>query len=310
MKVLVLGAGAVGGYFGGRLVEKGEDVTFLVREKRQEQLKKNGLVINSVHGDFKTSNIKTITQEQQNDTYDLIILSVKAYHLENAIGSIKPFMHETTTLLPLLNGIDHIGILQNEFGEERIVGGLCHIESTLNNEGHIIQTSQIHHVTFGELNGSTSERTAKVQQLFEGANCKIRESENILKDLWNKYIFITAFSGITTLMDSAIGPILQQPEGASFYEDLIRELVTIAKAENAPLDSVDEEVNKHIKNTHSLGSTMKASMLRDIEKGYSIEVDHLQGEFLKKADKHSVQVPSLKVVYGRLKIYEINQGNK
>lgn len=227
MRVLMVGAGAVGGYFGGRLVEKGEDVTFLVRKKRQEQLEQNGLVIKSVNGNAELK-VKTLTAGQPAPAFDLIILSVKAYHLTKTLNDLKPYVGENTTILPLLNGIIHIQQLQNEFGAEKILGGLCFIESTLNDKGEIEQYSPQHEIVYGELNGDVTKRILDIQALFDGAGFDARYSQKIRIEMWQKYIFISAMSGMTCLMNSSIGPILSAPYGKEMYQQLLEEIVSVA----------------------------------------------------------------------------------
>lgn len=301
MKTLILGAGAVGGYFGGRLVEKGESVTFLVREGRKSQLDKTGLVIKSKHGNFQ-SPIHTIVSGEEVEAYDLIILSVKAYHLENALASVTPYVGENTAILPLLNGRSHVEKLQKTFGKDKVLGGLCFVESTLNAEGEIIQESPRHDIVFGELDGSVSTRVEQINKLFSGANFAAISSPTIGKDMWNKYIFITALSGMTCLMESSVGPILEKKEGKEVYKLLIEELCAVANATGATLD--DDVAEKTMRTTTALSYEMKASMYKDMEKGLPIEADHLQGNFIKLAKQYGVAIPILKTVYTKLKIYE------
>ncbi|MEB1806404.1 MAG: 2-dehydropantoate 2-reductase [Bacillaceae bacterium] len=306
MNVLILGAGAVGGYFGGRLVENGVDVTFLVREKRQEQLKQHGLVIKSIHGDLQLEP-KTLVSGQEVKPFDVIIIATKAQHLEVAIKSLEPYVGPATTIIPLLNGISHIYRLQEAFGNEKVVGGFCFIETTLNDLGHVIQTSKSHQLTFGELDGRRSSRIERLQQLFSETIASFKVSENILQDMWHKYLFITTLSGITTLMRSSIGPILEVQGGEKLTLQLFNETASIMRAANAPIaaDIVDKQMTI-MKKQHY---TMKASMLRDIEKGITIEADHLQGYLLTLAEQFHLDVPLLRIIYHHLKVYEINVNN-
>ena len=173
MRVLVVGAGAVGGYFGGRLLEKGVDVTFLVRERRKKQLQERGLVIHSVHGDAVLSPKLLVTGEQA-EPFDVVIFSNKAYHLPEAIRDAKPYVGEATMILPLLNGMAHMDMLWKEFGKDNVLGGLCFIEATLNENGEIVQTSASHDVRFGEWSGERTERVLALEQLFSGCNARFR----------------------------------------------------------------------------------------------------------------------------------------
>lgn len=301
MRILVVGAGAIGGYFGGRLVEKGIDVTFLVREKRREQLQEHGLQINSVHGNASFQP-KTIFSGESAEPFDLIILTTKAYHLKGAIKDFREYVTDGTVIMPLLNGILHFGILAEEFGEEKVIGGLCFIESTLGENGEIIQTSPVHDLVFGERSGEKTERIVKIAEAFSGANANFRLSDNINRDLWQKYLFISTMSGITTLMRSPIGPIREQPSGRETVSRLLKEITAVMKSVDAPLAGNIEEIQ--MKQIDGLGYEMKSSMQRDMEKRLPVEADHLQGFLLEIAGKEQMAVPVLEAVYANLKIYE------
>ncbi|TYR80873.1 2-dehydropantoate 2-reductase [Priestia megaterium] len=305
MRILVLGAGGVGGYFGGRLVEKGEDVTFLVREGRKKQLDKNGLVIKSVHGDITFEPKLVTTNDYDAEPFDLILFSTKAYHLHQAIEDVKPFVGEKTIVLPLLNGIAHIPLLKEAFGEEKVIGGLCFIETTLNAAGDVVQTSPAHRVVFGEFNQQKSDRIHQVAETLNGTKASFILSDYIEREMWHKYLFIATMSGMTTLMRAPVGPIRQSEGGRQFIINLFNEVAAIMKAYGAPLSEsiVDDHMNTMEKMTYD----MKSSMQRDMEKGSLIEADHLQGYLLRLADQYNVEVPILKAVYQHLKVYEFTQ---
>jgi len=301
MRFLVVGAGAVGGYFGGRLQEKGEDVTFLVREGREKQLKETGLVIESVHGNV-TLNPKTIIAGEEAGSFDVILLSTKAYHLEGAMESITQYVGKETIILPLLNGILHIDKLVEMFGEERVIGGLCFIETTLDKTGRVIQTSEKHDLVFGERTGERSLRVLKMEDAFSGSKIAYRLSENINKDLWNKYLFISTMSGITTLMRAPIGPILEQASGRATITQLLKEIVSVMNRIKAPLpNDIETQLMNQI---DGLGYLMKSSMQRDMEKSLPVEADHLHGYLLEIARKEKISVPVLESVFANLKVYE------
>ncbi|MDR6999610.1 ketopantoate reductase family protein [Neobacillus niacini] len=301
MRFLVVGAGAVGGYFGGRLLEKREDVTFLVREGRKKQLEETGLVIESIHGNVILSP-NTILAGAEAGSFDVILLSTKAYHLEGAIESIQPYVGPETVILPLLNGILHIEKLIEKFGEERIIGGLCFIETTLDQQGRIIQTSEKHDLVFGERTGERSDRVVKIEDAFNGSKVGYRLSENIKLDLWNKYLFISTMSGITTLMRAPIGPILEQAAGKAVVAQLINEIVSIMHRINAPLpERIETQLMKQME---SLAYFMKSSMQRDMEKSLPVEADHLHGYLLGIAHSEQISTPVLEAVFANLKVYE------
>ncbi len=301
MRFLIVGAGGTGGYFGGRLVEKGEDVTFLVRPERQKRLNHTGLKINSVHGDFHTQ-VETITSGEAADPFDVVLLSVKAYQLQKAIKDIAPYIGERTVILPLLNGYNHFSELRKAFGDEKVLGGFCFIETTLDKEGTIIQSSARHDLIFGEWNGTRTKRVERILQHLDHAGFTVVLSDNIQKGIWHKYIYIASMSGITTLMGTPIGPILSEPRGKDVYRKLLSEIVDIVKKSGAPIS--ENIAARTMEVMESLHLTMKSSMQRDMEKQLPVETDHFHGALLALASPNDADYPILQTVYGRLKVYE------
>lgn len=303
MKILVVGAGAIGGYFGGRLLEKGEDVTFLVREKRKAQLEANGLIVESVNGNMEMS-VKALLAGEEADLFDVILLSTKAYHLEGAIESIRPYVSEHTMILPLLNGIKHVSKLINAFGEERVIGGMCSIESTLDQTGKVIQESVLQEFVYGERNGEKTERILKLQKAFSGTKADFRLSENIEQDMWHKYLFISTVAGVTSLFRSPMGPIREHKYGKQVIESVLHEAATIMRAIKAPiLDNVEE---LQMERLNKLGYKMKASLLKDMEKQLPIEAEHFFGYLLEQVEAFGVKAKTIETIYANLKLYETN----
>jgi 2-dehydropantoate 2-reductase len=302
MKVLVLGAGGIGGYFGGRLADIGVDVTFLVRERRYKQLVERGLRIQSIHGDIHLEKPQLIMAGEETGPFDVVLLSNKAYHLEDSVEAIAPYVGDQTVVIPLLNGIAHMELLWERFGKERVLGGLCFIETTLNADGDVVQTSQTHEAVFGEWDGGKSERVERIEQTFSGINGSMRASANIQREAWHKYLFITTLSGITTLMNAAVGPIRETPYGPELTRQLGEEVKSVMDALEAPIRS--DIIDKQMETFNNQGAAMKSSMLRDMEKGLPVEGDHLQGYLLERAENLGLSTPLLKVVYNNLKVYE------
>lgn len=264
-------------------------------------MEETGLVIESVHGNV-TLNSKTIIAGEDSGSFDVILLSTKAYHLEGAMESITQYVGKETIILPLLNGILHIAKLVEMFGEERVIGGLCFIETTLDKNGRIIQTSEKHDLVFGERTGERSERVLKMEDAFSGSKIAYRLSENINKDLWNKYLFISTMSGITTLLRAPIGPILEQASGRATITQLLKEIVSVMNRIEAPLpNAIETQLMNQI---NGLGYSMKSSMQRDMEKSLPVEADHLHGYLLEIARKEQISVPVLETVYANLQVYE------
>ncbi|PAE24828.1 MULTISPECIES: ketopantoate reductase family protein [Bacillaceae] len=304
MKILIVGAGAIGGYFGGRLLEKGMDVTFLVREKRKQQLEKYGLRVESVHGEMVFSEPKTIQAGEKADSFDVILLSTKAYHLEGAIRDIRPYTDNNTMILPLLNGIAHMDQLTAAFREENVLGGLCFIETTLGENGTVVHTSPVHDLVFGERSGEKTERILKLQEAFSGTKSNFRLSENIEQEMWHKYLFISTLSGVTSLFRSPIGPIREQAFGLNSIKEVLKEASAIMRGLGAPLAEGIEE--SQMKKIHEMGYEMKSSLQRDMEKRQAIEADHFFGYLLEKADILDLSAPVIGALYANLKVYEKN----
>lgn len=301
MRILILGAGGVGGYFGGRLVEKGEDVTFLVRENRKKQLKKNDLVIRSVNDDYSFTP-KLITAKDTNEIFDVVLFSTKSYHLENAIKDLKPFVRDHTVIIPLLNGIAHVPILKDAFGEDKVIGGLCFIETTLNDNGDVVQTSKAAKLVYGEFEGKETERIRKIADAFSGTKAEFVLSSAIEKEMWHKYMFITVMSGVTSLMRAPIGPIRESDGGRNIIRQLFTECAAIMTAYNAPIS--ETIIDDHMKTMDAIGYGMKSSMQRDMEKNAFVEGDHLQGYLLELAQAKNIHAPLMELVYQNIKVYK------
>ena len=208
MRTLVVGAGAIGGYFGSRLLEAGRDVTFLVRPRRAAELARTGLAIRSRLGDADLPEPPLVVAEKLAEPFDLVLLACKAYDLDGATASFTPAVGSDTAILPLLNGIRHLDLLQARFGTAHVLGGQCVISTTLDPDGRILHLSDAHTLTFGELDGSASARIETIGSEFSGARFEARPSNAILQEMWEKWVFIAASAGITCLMRATIGDIV------------------------------------------------------------------------------------------------------
>ncbi|XRG78548.1 ketopantoate reductase family protein [Rossellomorea sp. GAMAL-10_SWC] len=301
MRILVLGAGGIGGYFGGRLVEKGEDVTFLVRANRKKQLEENGLVIRSVNGDFSFQP-NLITAKSPAEIFDIVLFSTKSYHLSDAILDVKPFVGDQTVILPLLNGIAHLNPLKQAFGDEKVIGGLCFIETTLNEAGEVAQTSKAARLVFDEFLSKETDRIKKIADAFSGSKADFVLSKQIERDMWHKYLFITVMSGVTSLMRAPIGPIRESDGGRATIRELFVECANIMRSYGAPIS--ENIVEEHMKSIDALGYDMKSSLQRDMEKWSLVEGDHLQGYLLELAKKKDITAKLLELVYQNIKVYQ------
>jgi 2-dehydropantoate 2-reductase len=300
MRVLVIGAGALGGYFGARLLEAGRDVTFLVRPRRAAALK-DGLIVKSPVGDITIAEPPLVTADNLKTPFDLILLSCKAYDLEDAMASFAPAVGPDTTILPLLNGMAHLDALNARFGKHCVLGGQCVISATLDDSGHILQLSDLHSITFGEQGGGQSDRTKAASEALSGAKFAVQASDAILQDMWEKWAFISTAAGITSLMRATIGDIVAADAG-DLSVALLDECAAIASAHG--FKPRQEPFERFRAMFTAAGSPMTASMLRDIERGARIEADHIVGDLLKRGGKSVGPTSLLRVAYAHLKAYE------
>jgi 2-dehydropantoate 2-reductase len=301
MRILVVGAGALGGYFGGRLKEAGRDVTFLVRPRRAQQLAKTGLVVRSPKGDITIAAPPTVLAENLSAPFDLILLSAKAYDLQGAMDSFAPAVGATTAILPLLNGMKHMDLLAARFGAGAVLGGQCVISATLDAEGRILHLNDLHFLSFGEQNGAKSPRTAAIAAAFSGAKFDSQLSTAILQEMWEKWAIIAAVAGITCLLRGAVGDIVAA-EAGQLPLAIFAECCAIAAANGfAPGDPARQ---RSIAMLTTPGSTFAASMLRDIERGAAIEADHIIGDLLARGGGRPGDYPLLHIAYAHLRTYE------
>jgi 2-dehydropantoate 2-reductase len=306
MRVLVVGAGAIGGYFGGRMLSAGRDITFLVRPKRAAELAGAGLVIKSPHGDVTLKNPPTVQADKLTEKFDVVLLSCKAFDLEDAIKSFAPAVGPRTSIIPLLNGMNHLDALDAKFGTERVLGGLCAIAATLNEAREVVQLAPMQSINFGERDGQMSDRVRAILEVFASGNFGAVASEHIMQDMWEKWVFLASLAASTCLMRTSVGNILAAPGGKDFLLGMLDETSAIASAEGyAPGGPFFERVKGILT---AEGSPMTASMFRDIQAGLPVEADHVIGDLVARADAAKIPVPKLRIAYTHLKAYEEQRG--
>jgi 2-dehydropantoate 2-reductase len=307
MRILVLGAGATGGYFGGRLLEAGRDVTFLVRGARAALLRERGLTIRSPHGDVHLKP-PVVIAGQLHERYDLVLLCCKAYDLDSALEAIAPAVGAETIVLPLLNGMRHFDALDARLGAERVLGGLCSIAVTVDEEGRIQHFSSMHVLRFGERDGRLTPRVKRLQALTEGTKLDAKASRNIVPAMWEKWTLLAAIAGINCLMRAGLADILAAPGGRELCRQMLEECCAIAAAHgHAPRSSVLADVHAFIEKPRGDFTT---SMLRDLEAGRRVEADHILGDLIARGEPKGLSVPLLRAAYCHLKIYEARRARK
>lgn len=310
MRILVLGAGATGGYFAGRLAQVGGDVTFLVRERRAAQLAMRGLVVKSPHGDF-TVTAKFVRQPEVWPDYDLVMLTSKAYDLDAAIESIRPAVGPSTHVMPLLNGLVHIDRLVAEFGAGRVIGGTCGIPATLTPEGDVVQLGPLHRIAYGLLPGTNADARAKVDALhalYEKTPIDAVLSGDILQELWEKFVLLTTLASMTCLMRGAVGDIMAAADGQALMEETLQACARTAAASGHAVR--ERPLAAFRKLLFERGSAFNASMLRDVESGSRAEGEHIVGDMVRRARAAGVDSGPLRAAYAHLQAYEARRARE
>lgn len=302
MKILIIGAGALGGYFGGNLLRAGRDVSFLVREGRARQLEHDGLNVKTTNGDFTIANPPHLLASQLKPEYDLIIVSCKGYDIESCATDFAPAVGPNTMILPLLNGMRHMDVLAERFGKERLLGGRCAIFATLDDHGTVINQSPLNTLAFGEQNGEETPRILKVKECLTNAGFDAQYSSNIMQEMWEKWVFIATIAGVTCLMRGRVCDI-HAAGGMEYGLDLLRECSRLAALNGVtPRDAAMDGYRKILLDS---SSEQSASMLKDMEKGHRIEREHIIGDFLARAPQNVCnEFPQLTLVNTHLKTYE------
>lgn len=307
MRILIVGAGATGGFFGARLVQAGRDVTFLLREGRAAQIRRDGLHVLSPQGDFSVRPA-IVGAAELDSPFDLIILTVKAYALEQALDDIAPAVAAGTMILPLLNGLRHLDAIAARFGQQALIGGVCKIISTLDEQGRIVQSAAVNEVIYGELDGTRSERLRRVDAALAGAGFVTRWSDDIRRDLWEKWVMLASLGSINSLMRGTVGEVASAPGGVAFIHALIDELVGIANAVGtAPGAALIEQVRQDLTRP---GSAQTSSMYRDLQAGQAIEAEQIIGDLLRRGEEGGLRTPLLAAVHVNLYVYQERRERK
>lgn len=306
-RILVLGAGGTGGYFGGRLAQAGADVTFLVRPARAALLAERGLRIRSPLGDADLQ-VATVTADAlpalaAERPFELVLLACKAYDLDSAIEAVAPAVGADTQVLPILNGLLHYDALDARFGRARVLGGLCFISATLGAEGDVLHLGRPASVTFGLRQGNADTGVlARLAQACAAAGVERLYAPDIAVAQWIKFSFLTALAAGTCLMRASVGGIVATEGGASFMTALHAECLAVAAAEGHPVP--DGEARNARAGLTRAGSPVTASMLRDLLAGQRVEALQIVGDMVHRARRAGLEVPRLEAAWSHLQAYE------
>ena len=301
MRVLIVGAGATGGYFGARLAAAGRDVTFLVRPGRAAVLRERGLVITSPHGDL-TIQPRLLETGAAAGPFDLILVALKAYALEGALGDLAGLVGPETMLVPFLNGMRHLDALIERFGERPVLGGVCLVATTLRPDGSIAQLAPFNEVVWGERDGSMSERVRAVDAVMQDAGFTARMSTEIMQEMWNKWMLLASGGALTCLMRGNAGEIEAVPGGVTVAHRLIDEVMAVAAAAGYAASAATEDRVRATLTTR--GSTFATSMYRDLSAGVAVEVEQILGDLAERGAGFGLATPLLDAAVVQLRIYQ------
>jgi 2-dehydropantoate 2-reductase len=301
MRILVVGAGSTGGYFGGRLAQAGRDVTFLVRPARGEHLRLNGLQIISPHGDV-TIAPKLLLAGKIGAPFDAVLVAVKAFSLEAAINDLALAVGPETMILPVLNGMRHLNTLAARFGKNSVVGGVCKVATVVDDQGRVVQLTKLQELAYGEMSGDLSLRTERLDKEMQGAGFDARLSRTIEREMWEKWVLLATVGGITCLMRGNVGAIASAPGGVDFSLRFLDEVTAVVSA-------VGKKPNQaFLTETRALltekGSTMTSSMYRDLQKGAPLEAEQIIGDLIAHARPAGITTPLLDAAFAHLSIYQ------
>jgi 2-dehydropantoate 2-reductase len=288
------------------MLQAGADVTFLVRPRRAAELADAGLVIKSPLGDVTLKNPAAVQADKLAEKFDMVLLSCKAFDLEDAIKSFVPAVGPNTAIIPLLNGMKHLDVLDTEFGRARVLGGLCAIAVTLNEKREVVHLQPLQSLTFGERDGKMTDRVRAIAEPLAKGNFGSKPSDDIIQEMWEKWVFLASLAACTCLMRASVGNILASPAGKDFVLGMLDECSAVAAAEgHAPRPAFLERTRGMLT---AEGSPMTASMFRDIKAGAAVEADHVIGDLVARGDAAKVPVPKLRTAYTHLKAYERTRG--
>ncbi|MDU5780167.1 MAG: ketopantoate reductase family protein [Pantoea sp.] len=299
MRILIVGAGATGGYFGARLAQAGRDVTFLVRERRFRQLSENGLVLRTPQGVEKLQP-QLAQAGSLRGPYDLIILTVKSFALAQAIEDIAPAVGEQTLIMPILNGMRHFDTLRDRFGD-KVIGGLVKINATLGEQGEVVRMTSLHQIYYGALDGRNDARLQRVDEALRAASVDTIFSDNIIGELWEKWLLLSTLGAVCCLARGDTQQALSAEGGEALLRGIFSEvLATITADGYQPRPAVTAKILELLSNP---ATPMTSSMYRDLCQGFDIEAEQVIGDLVKRAARNGVSVPLLNAVNVNLQVY-------
>lgn len=301
MRILIVGAGAIGGFYGAHLAKAGRDVTFLVRPHRADQLRQAGLQLKSPKGDISITP-KLVTAGGLDGAYDIVLVAVKAFSLEAVMADMAPAVGAKSMILAPLNGMKHMDLLSSRFGKQAVLGCACRIAVDLDSEGRVIHFAPIEDIAYGEMDGSKSERVTALDAFMQGAGFTARLVTDIARELWEKWILLSGLGGINCMMRGSIGEVAAAPGGTAFVHQLLDEIAAIVVKVGVPPAATFIGFAKEFLTAE--GSPMTSSMYRDLSRGRAVEADQIIGDLVARGAAAGIAAPMLSAVYANLCVYQ------
>lgn len=298
MKIMIMGSGGVGSYYGGLLAKQGNDVTFIARGAHLQALQTNGLQVKSIHGDFAIIPAQATDSPAEVSAVDLILFCVKTYDTDDAAKAIQPAVSPQTAVISLQNGVDAVERIGKVVGVEHVLGGVTQISSALEAPGVVKQVSQFRRIVVGELDGSVSARAQSIEKTLKETGITVEITQNIFKALWTKLVFISAASGLGGLTRLPMGDYRSVPETRAMIVGLMSEVEAVARAQDIALDA--DVVQKSLDFIDAAAPQIKASMQLDVEAGRRTELESIIGVIGRKGRELGVPTPTADAIYAAL----------
>ena len=308
MKILIMGTGGVGGYYGGLLAQQGNEVTFIARGAHLYAIRHDGLTVKSVHGDFKVFPVSATDDPAKVEPVNLVLFSVKTYHTDEAAEAIRPVLGPQTAVLSLQNGVDAGERIGRRIGGEHVIGGATWLSSAVEAPGVIKQISQFRRIVLGEPGGGMSQRIQSIFEVLHQTGMTVEISENIQKVLWTKFVFISAVSSIGSLTRLPMGDYRSVPESRHLLSSIMQEVEALAHAQGIALEA--DVVSRSLEFIDNSGPHIKPSMQLDVESGRRTELDSMVGVIGRKGRELGVPTPAADFVYGALLPVELKARNE
>ncbi|MDE3724644.1 ketopantoate reductase family protein [Nocardiopsis sp. N85] len=302
MRILVVGAGAVGGYFGARLVRAGREVDFLVRPARAELLRRNGLRVRDVDGAVETVPVTAVTADALSPGYDLVVLAVKSYGFDSALKDITPAVGANTVVLPFLNGMRHVDALTGRFGADRVYGGVAMVMTRLGEDGEIVEVGTMARLIYGPLTETPVIPPADVHAALDTGTFSATAVEDAMRELWDKWVFLATMGACNCLMRAPIGRVNSAEGGRDFTRAVFEEAAAVAAASGHPLrPETRERADAMVGDTTASTTT---SLYWDLTRGNPVEADHIVGDLVARGRSLGVPTPLFALADLHLRVYE------